>query len=104
MQEPELTEFFGSANRDFVLDCRHAGHVTDDRFGVGPQRVAVRGKMAGDDLICPPSIPPAIIQQAVWLYFRFTLSFRDVEDLLSGARNHGLLRNGSALGEFTSGR
>jgi transposase-like protein len=27
--------------------------------------------------------PPVIIQQAVWLYFRFTLSFRDVEDLLA---------------------
>lgn len=27
--------------------------------------------------------PPAIIQQAVWLYLRFTLSFRDVEDLLA---------------------
>ena len=27
--------------------------------------------------------PPEIIQQAIWLYFRFTLSFRDVEDLLS---------------------
>jgi putative transposase len=26
--------------------------------------------------------PPEIIQQAVWLYLRFTLSFRDVEDLL----------------------
>jgi putative transposase len=25
--------------------------------------------------------PPDIIQRAVWLYFRFTLSFRDVEDL-----------------------
>jgi putative transposase len=25
---------------------------------------------------------PEIIQHAVWLYFRFTLSFRDVEDLL----------------------
>jgi hypothetical protein len=24
-----------------------------------------------------------IIQQAIWLYFRFTLSFRDVEDLLA---------------------
>src|ERR1700677_2679614 len=29
--------------------------------------------------------PPVIIQQAIWLYFRFTLSFRDVEDLLAGA-------------------
>ena len=27
--------------------------------------------------------PPAIIQQAVWLYARFILSFRDVEDLLA---------------------
>ena len=26
--------------------------------------------------------PPLIIQHAVWLYFRFPLSFRDVEDLL----------------------
>lgn len=27
--------------------------------------------------------PPVIIQQAVWLYARFTLGFRDVEDLLA---------------------
>src|SRR5713101_5850117 len=27
--------------------------------------------------------PPEIIQQAIWLYARFTLSFRDVEDLLA---------------------
>ena len=27
--------------------------------------------------------PPAIIRHAVWLYLRFTLSFRDVEDLLA---------------------
>jgi DDE domain len=27
--------------------------------------------------------PPVIIQQAIWLYVRFTLSFRDVEDLLA---------------------
>ena len=27
--------------------------------------------------------PPEIIQQAIWLYFRFALSFRDVEDLLA---------------------
>jgi transposase-like protein len=26
--------------------------------------------------------PPAIIRHAVWLYVRFTLSYRDVEDLL----------------------
>jgi putative transposase len=28
-------------------------------------------------------VPPAIIQHAVWLYARFTLSYRDVEDLLA---------------------
>jgi hypothetical protein len=27
--------------------------------------------------------PHEIIQQAIWLYVRFTLSFRDVEDLLA---------------------
>jgi transposase-like protein len=27
--------------------------------------------------------PPAIIQHSVWLYLRFTLSYRDVEDLLA---------------------
>jgi putative transposase len=27
--------------------------------------------------------PPLIIRHAVWLYVRFTLSYRDVEDLLA---------------------
>ena len=27
--------------------------------------------------------PPAIIRYAAWLYVRFTLSYRDVEDLLA---------------------
>jgi putative transposase len=27
--------------------------------------------------------PGSIIQHAVWLYFRFPLSFRDVEDMLT---------------------
>ncbi len=27
--------------------------------------------------------PAEIIQQTIWLYLRFTLSFRDVEDLLA---------------------
>lgn len=29
------------------------------------------------------SFPPEVIRYAVWLYFRFTLSFRDVEELLA---------------------
>ena len=27
--------------------------------------------------------PPAVIRHSVWLYLRFTLSFRDVEELLT---------------------
>ena len=27
--------------------------------------------------------PPSIIQHAIWLYFKFSLSYRDVEDLLA---------------------
>ena len=27
--------------------------------------------------------PPAVIQYAIWLYLRFTLSYRDIEDLLA---------------------
>jgi putative transposase len=30
--------------------------------------------------------PPEVIHQAIWLYLRFTLSFRDVEDLLADRR------------------
>ena len=27
--------------------------------------------------------PSIVIQQAIWLYFRFALSYRDVEDVLA---------------------
>ena len=39
--------------------------------------------MAHDDLVARHQFPPAIIRHAVWLYMRFTLSYRDVEDLLA---------------------
>src|SRR4030088_3140948 len=32
---------------------------------------------------CRHRFPPPIIQHAIWLYLRFTLSYRDVEDLLA---------------------
>jgi transposase-like protein len=38
-------------------------------------------RLAGDD--SGYRLPPEIIQHAIWLYIRFTLSFRDVEDLLA---------------------
>ena len=30
---------------------------------------------------CRHRFPPPIIQHAIWLYLRFTLSYRDVEEL-----------------------
>jgi putative transposase len=43
--------------------------------------------------------PPEVIHPAIWLYLRFTLSYRDVEDLLAERWNRGLLRDGPSLGE-----
>src|SRR5260370_1493472 len=40
--------------------------------------------------------PPVVIQHAVWLYVRFTLSYRDVED--GRAWHRSLLRDDPALG------
>ncbi len=41
-----------------------------------------------NETIAPPSyagyrFPPEIIAHAVWLYYRFALSYRDVEELLA---------------------
>ena len=41
--------------------------------------------------------PPAIIRHAVWLYLRFTLSYRDVEDLLA---ERGLDESGMGVEEL----
>jgi transposase-like protein len=43
--------------------------------------------------------PPDIIQYAVWLYFRFNLSHRDIEDLLHHNRMDSRL---TAVSEETS--
>jgi putative transposase len=32
---------------------------------------------------CRHRFPPPIIQHAIWLYLRFTLSYRDVDELLA---------------------
>jgi hypothetical protein len=37
----------------------------------------------GDDLVCAPSVSARDIRHTVWLYLHFTLSYRDVEDLLA---------------------
>ena len=41
--------------------------------------------------------PAEIIQHAIWLYLRFTLSYRDVEELLA-ERGLDVSYNGAALG------
>jgi transposase-like protein len=46
-------------------------------------RHGLPGKMADDDLVCPPPVSACDHPDAVWLYVRFTLSYRDVEDLLA---------------------
>jgi transposase-like protein len=38
--------------------------------------------------------PPAIIRRAVWLYARFTLSYRDVEDLRCSPENFAVDAHG----------
>jgi putative transposase len=39
-----------------------------------------------DEYIQAPPLPPDIISYAVWLYYRFNLSHRDIEDLLAQRR------------------
>jgi transposase-like protein len=34
--------------------------------------------------------PPVVIRHAVWLYLRFTLSYRDVEDLMTSSTSPSL--------------
>ncbi len=42
--------------------------------------------------------PPDVIRYAVWLYFRFTLSIRDVEELLAQRGIEFQPRGGALLG------
>jgi len=60
------------------------------RWGGHCQVEATAARVAGwlNDLVRYPRyrFPPAIVSHAVWLYYRLTLSFRDVEDLLAHRR------------------
>ncbi|HET8721524.1 MAG TPA: hypothetical protein VFM24_05820 [Nitrospira sp.] len=38
------------------------------------------------NLLCPASVPPAVIQHVVWLYRQLTLSYREVEGPLPECR------------------
>ena len=53
-----------------------------------PQHGTIKFPLAGDNgsvksLYRGHRFPPEIISHAVWLYYRFTLGFRDVEELLA---------------------
>ena len=51
--------------------------------------------------------PPVVIQHAVWLYFRFTLSYLKVEELLaerglmSRTRQSAVMQNGFARNDLS---
>jgi putative transposase len=42
-----------------------------------------RNQIPTQTATAPHRFPPVVIQHAVWLYLRFTLSYRDVEDVLA---------------------
>jgi putative transposase len=48
--------------------------------------------------------PPEIIQHAIWLYLRFTLSYRDVEELLAERGLDGIVRITGWRGRHVAGR
>ena len=45
--------------------------------------LAARSPSDTENQLCGLPIPARVIQQSIWLYLRFTLSLRDVEDLLA---------------------
>ena len=55
--------------------CQENRLLDRSGFGVGCEH--------GYNLLSPASLSPVVIQHAVWLYLRFTLSYRDVEELLA---------------------
>src|ERR1022692_1054071 len=58
------------ARRDIVTAVRACG-LPGGSVAKGMKKISYRGYR----------FPPEIIQQAIWLYLRFTLSLRDIEDL-----------------------
>jgi hypothetical protein len=63
----------------FAFECEAYGGVVTGTIA----RIRSVGKMAHDELVAPHQFPPAIFRHSVWLDVRFTLSYRDVEDLLA---------------------
>ena len=78
----DLTDFYAMAAANAPLDelaqrhCHGAPGLRRSRWPGSPTRM---NKISYSGY----RFPPEIIQQAIWLYLRFTLSLRDVEDLLA---------------------
>jgi DDE domain len=60
----------------------HSQGVVTPSCGCGPTRSRITERMKKISY-SGYRFPPEIIHQAIWLYLRFTLSLRDVEDLLA---------------------
>ena len=59
--------------RHGALTCKPSGGPRRGAINLGVRRISYARHR----------FPPVIVQHAVWLYLRFTLSYRDVEDLLA---------------------
>ena len=86
------SELWGGRRRRQFLRTAWARHLLGATQSIQAQRVLsrqrsptslswVRWRM--EISFARHQFPPDIIRHAVWLYLRFTLSFRDVEDLLA---------------------
>jgi Beta-lactamase len=78
----------GSTSKSFtaavILKLEAAGKLSlDGSVRATVARCGLPGKMAMTISFARHQFPPVIIWHAVWLYVRFTLSYRDVEDLLA---------------------
>jgi putative transposase len=73
VKQPPATQSVPDENsRQGIVTGRLVGRAQDAQLGPMPPISYARHQF-----------PPAVIQHATWLYLRFTLSYRDVEDLLA---------------------
>ena len=63
----------GARNAGGIVTPRRTCGPSDDPIASGMEKISYAGYR----------FPPEIIDRAIWLYLRFTLSLRDVEDLLA---------------------
>jgi hypothetical protein len=75
----KLVELIGPARLTPIGSARDGIVTVSHRVGT-----AVESGLSMTALSCRRHrFPPSITQHAIWLYLRFTLSYRDVEELLA---------------------